>query len=114
MIIARYTDEDGNRIKQEFLTIRGAQIAMKDKEEPSLSCDSCQLARIQGVLCHERGCPCAWRDVRTECQSCGCEFIPDEKGQTLCSGCQDDILAEAEADHVFDAKETAEQGVQDD
>jgi hypothetical protein len=32
----------------------------------------------------------------------------------LCSGCQDDILAEAEADHVFDAKETAEQGVQDD
>lgn len=109
MIKTMYIDEGGHLIKQDFDTIRGAQIAMRDKEEPSLSCDSCQLARIQGVLCHERGCPCAWKDEKTECQSCGCEFIPEEKGQKLCVGCQDDILAEVDADHAFDEKTLREE-----
>lgn len=102
MIKASYTDEDGSRIKQDFDTIRGAQIAMKDKEEPSLSCDSCVLASINGVVCHERGCPCAWKDVKTECQACGCEFIPEEKAQKLCRACQDDIEEQTSVDNSCD------------
>ncbi len=102
MIKTMYIDEDGHLIKQDFDTIRGAQIAMMDKEEPSLSCDSCQLVRIQGVLCHERCCPCAWKDEKTECQSCGCEFIPEEKGQKLCDSCRDDIEEQTSVDNSCD------------
>ena len=54
-------------------------------------CDQCQVVTIQGVACHETGCPKSWRDPVTgkgyprECDWCGCEFVPDGRTCTLCS-----------------------------
>jgi len=55
-----------------------------------VSCDSCQLARINGVICHEHGCPnmCStwdgerWVRVRA-CFECGCDV---EQGTECCGG----------------------------
>ena len=41
-----------------------------------LRCDQCQLARIQGVVCHEIGCPDAWKGSVKECKACGDDFRP--------------------------------------
>lgn len=49
-----------------------------------VACDSCQLVRINGVICHETGCPAAWRSERRECRWCGQTFTPDERRQTCC------------------------------
>lgn len=48
-----------------------------------MRCDSCQLVRINGAVCHETGCPEAWKRVRS-CRECGQRFVPDERGQTCC------------------------------
>ena len=37
-------------------------------------CDGCAVARINGVLSHEIGCPEAWRDYKVECFECEREF----------------------------------------
>lgn len=50
-------------------------------------CQSCQLARINGVLCHETGCPDAWRGRAATCFRCGCEFTPDTRFQRVCEDC---------------------------
>ena len=49
------------------------------------ACPSCETARINGILCHEQGCPDAWRSYRRECQWCGSEFLPEDRDQTCCS-----------------------------
>ncbi len=54
-----------------------------------IKCDCCNLARINGVLCHERGCPNAgarleqgsWIQQFT-CFTCGCEA---DRGTECCS-----------------------------
>lgn len=48
-------------------------------------CVSCVTVRINGVLCHEHGCPDAWKNTIRECNWCGAEFIPEEKNQFSCS-----------------------------
>jgi len=48
-------------------------------------CQSCEALTINGVLCHESGCPDSWRDYERECVECGCPFIPEEKDQSTCS-----------------------------
>lgn len=48
-------------------------------------CESCQALRINGILCHESGCPDAWKDKKVVCKWCGTEFTPEEKGQQFCS-----------------------------
>ena len=59
-----------------------------------ITCDQCSAARINGVFCHEGGCPNArktWDAERgqwiryVECRECGCEV---EQGE-LC-GCQEE------------------------
>lgn len=51
-------------------------------------CESCQVAMINGLRCHEIGCPEAWRDEVRECRWCGTEFLPEEKYQAVCcQGC---------------------------
>lgn len=50
-------------------------------------CDGCSPSMINGVLCHEHGCPDKWRDTATECWECGCEFYPESRGQSTCDGC---------------------------
>ena len=36
-------------------------------------CNSCEALMINGVYCHEAGCPDAWRDYTSECAECGCD-----------------------------------------
>jgi len=48
------------------------------------TCDQCELLYINGVKCHETGCPNAWREPR-ECAWCGTTFKPDINGQLVCS-----------------------------
>jgi hypothetical protein len=50
-------------------------------------CDGCSPAMINGILCHEHGCPDAWRDKTVECFECGCDFFPEESRQRLCNDC---------------------------
>ncbi len=47
-------------------------------------CDSCEVLNINGVNCHEHGCPDAWMDQVRECKWCGSAFQPEEKGQWFC------------------------------
>jgi hypothetical protein len=47
-------------------------------------CDSCQLVNINGIPCHEIGCPDAWKDEVRECNECGCDFTPQFKTQDFC------------------------------
>ena len=47
-------------------------------------CQSCSALMINGVLCHEFGCPDSWIGKSIECENCGCFFIPEEKNQKFC------------------------------
>jgi hypothetical protein len=48
-------------------------------------CDSCEALIINGVLCHERGCPDAWKDEIRECPWCGTHFVPESQYERYCS-----------------------------
>lgn len=48
-------------------------------------CQSCEALTINGVLCHEHGCPDAWIGRTLECPECGSEFIPESHEQRFCS-----------------------------
>ena len=52
-------------------------------------CDQCQQLTINGVVCHEHGCPNAWEGVPVPCWSCGFDFVPEEKAHThvYCPDC---------------------------
>lgn len=47
-------------------------------------CEQCETLAINGVLCHETGCPDAWKDYERECLWCGQMFVPEEEGQQYC------------------------------
>jgi len=53
-------------------------------------CDSCEAITINGVACHEAGCPDSWKHPWTgepytiECDWCGQLFVPQELGQWCC------------------------------
>ena len=49
-----------------------------------LRCNSCNVLYINGVKCHEHGCPDAWMDHTRECKWCGREFSPYSKDQVCC------------------------------
>lgn len=53
----------------------------------SLRCPSCQLARINGVVCHETGCPDSHLFVTRDCKFCGSTFSPEERDSRFCSPC---------------------------
>jgi hypothetical protein len=48
-------------------------------------CPSCEVLTINGVRCHEHGCPDAWREKTRECAECGSDFVPEYREQTFCS-----------------------------
>lgn len=48
-------------------------------------CDSCDALTINGVYCHEHGCPDAWKDSVRECKWCGNPFQLEEQHQKCCS-----------------------------
>ncbi len=50
-------------------------------------CRSCEELTINGVRCHETGCPEAWKAPH-ECSECGSTFEPEYRWQRCCShGC---------------------------
>jgi len=56
-------------------------------------CDQCQAVSINGVYCHEIGCPNAWRDTPRECKWCGRMFWPQDKNQFFCDEeCRDSYV----------------------
>ena len=65
-------------------------------------CDQCQVVTINGVPCHETGCPNSWCDPVTgeaypiPCFECGCDFIPEERGgkYSVCPDCANPELYE--------------------
>jgi hypothetical protein len=48
-------------------------------------CKSCEVLVINGILCHETGCPDSWKDKKHFCKECGEEFEPESKFQDCCS-----------------------------
>jgi len=52
---------------------------------PDDKCPSCEEAMINGVRCHEIGCPDAWRTEVRNCKECGCAFTPGRPHEELCS-----------------------------
>jgi len=48
------------------------------------NCDGCSPSTINGTICHEAGCPEAWRDYSRECRECGCDFMPHDRYQFFC------------------------------
>ena len=49
-----------------------------------VTCDSCEVVVINNIICHETGCPDAWKDATRVCKWCGRGFKPAEKNQEYC------------------------------
>lgn len=49
-------------------------------------CDSCEVLNINGMNCHELGCPETWKDTVERCKWCGVDFKPKRLAQRFCSG----------------------------
>ena len=56
---------------------------MKTKQK-TVSCHSCAILIINGVICHEIGCPDAWQDETRKCRWCGSKFKPATSDQRFC------------------------------
>lgn len=56
----------------------------------TLRCDSCEPLAINGVACHETGCPESWKSPVTgepylvKCRWCDATFKPEDKGDRYC------------------------------
>ena len=50
-----------------------------------MECNSCEVLYINGIKCHEHGCPDAWRDEERECNWCGQSFEPEFREQEFCT-----------------------------
>ena len=67
-------------------------------------CDQCEAVTINGVYCHEHGCPKA----PAICDCCEEEFIPKFKGDNICQACHDDEY-EDPTDFLDDEEQWARQ-----
>lgn len=65
-------------------TFKEAKHAAFGFKKASIRCDSCAASSINGIFCHEHGCPQAWRDETRSCKNCGNDFKPTEKHQIVC------------------------------
>lgn len=61
-------------------------------------CNQCDAITINGVYCHEHGCPDAWKSELRECRECGERFKPEDRGQRKCASCMFD-----EMDSIYQA-----------
>jgi len=52
-----------------------------------MHCDQCQMLAINGIACHETGCPSAWKEEERECAECGTAFCPEHSRDAYCSPC---------------------------
>jgi predicted methyltransferase len=63
-------------------------------EKLSERCNSCEVLYINGIKCHETGCPDSWKDSIRKCAWCGTEFKPGYRAQTCCTDdCKDAYLS---------------------
>jgi len=53
-------------------------------EYRTVTCDSCEILVINNVICHETGCPNAWKDETRVCKWCGRSFKPKNRHQQCC------------------------------
>ena len=53
---------------------------------PAARCMCCEALMINGVYCHETGCPNAWKHPRL-CKWCGIKYDPEARHQYFC--CED-------------------------
>lgn len=68
-----------------------------------MKCRSCEMLSINGVACHEMGCPDAWNTGTRDCKECGVLFKPEFINQQFCSDECFDIH------HGFDIREEEEE-----
>ena len=61
-------------------------------------CDSCEMLGINGMACHETGCPDAWKDYKIACFQCGCDFQRENRHQAVCRDCIEDNERRPEED----------------
>ncbi len=64
-------------------------------------CDQCEAVSINGMACHESGCPNTWRNPR-KCTACGDMFTPAQRHNKWCLDCS------MTDDESFDVEEGAE------
>lgn len=53
------------------------------ENEESVKCESCNASMINGIFCHETGCPDAWKNHKYSCKNCGCDFTPESKDDSF-------------------------------
>jgi hypothetical protein len=54
------------------------------RTETKTGCSSCAVLYINGVKCHEHGCPDAWMDELRKCKWCRSDFRPEYREQVCC------------------------------
>jgi hypothetical protein len=65
-------------------------ISRTNFERPRRGCDQCEVVSVNGVACHEHGCPNRHLDPTTgrpypaTCEWCSSKFDPEERGQDFC------------------------------
>jgi hypothetical protein len=69
-----------------------------------MKCDQCDSATINGVFCHEFGCPNK-NPPAFECRECGSMF---DNQQECYECCQDDIDMQAEDSTAYDNQRAKE------
>ena len=47
-------------------------------------CEQCEATMINGIHCHETGCPDAWKTRTRDCAWCGQTFLPENRDQQYC------------------------------
>ncbi len=52
-------------------------------------CRQCEVLAINGIVCHEIGCPVSWKEYKLECFECGLEFEREEEYDTVCISCKE-------------------------
>ncbi len=68
--------------------VRRSRYRNGDEISLSCGCDDCSPSRINGVICHEAGCPSAWKDYARTCSECGRNYYsPVKHTFDLCSFC---------------------------
>ncbi len=49
-----------------------------------MNCQSCEALTINGLYCHEHGCPDAWMGTSGECEHCGSKYKLEDREQQFC------------------------------
>jgi hypothetical protein len=55
-----------------------------DEIRLACGCNDCNPTRINGVLCHEQGCPSAWKDHARTCVECDAKFYSPHAHRKTC------------------------------